>query len=467
MDLSFTGSGYGADTSAFEQIFMAPHDDDFRRISRIEHFSPLLRQVRNDCRLLAEVMKTFVLQTHRKITSIESRLDGSGLVVSTALSQNNFNDRMTQQQNALDDLQRQVNELKSTNAHMDNFINGINGQSPRNESVSDEDEEVESNDSFDGQNAHVNALEINPILTCFSGESGDFTFPEWIQRFEDFMNAQIPPWSEAMKLPKLCLYLTGEARQRFENLKTDGQTFTEMKTALMNSYTTTATRTSAMTDLLSCKQNADESVSKFLERLRRIVKRLNLAATNAEFEQRLFDEFMSRLRDDIAHPLRLTIPENLQQAITKASAIEAALHAREANRKSEVDTILRDAVYSISSLGVRQDDALKFLESNLQRLKPQVQDGSLTNWQQANRCCCCGSLRQQQLPAANSQLPQIQWHQPNGQGGCSSSSKNPHVNVIQLEGDKTTPKDDKYRGAMQLLCKKRSRVLNAILHNNQ
>lgn len=135
-----------------------------------------------------------------------------------------------------------------------------------------------------------------------------------------------------------------------------------MRDALLATYSTNAARATAINELALCKQRHSEKVSEFLERLRRLVKRLNLDE-NA-FAQRMFDEFVSRVKDDIRYTLSLATPANLSEATAKALAIEAANEARELTKNSDLESLLNAVQTLAVNTGKRFDEFEKKVANN-------------------------------------------------------------------------------------------------------
>ena len=202
----------------------------------------------------------------------------------------------------------------------------------------------------------VNSLEILTLLKPFSGEGDRMTFAEWLEKFEDFRDQQEPVWDDKLSVAKLRMYLTGDARERFGQFATTGKKYSEIKKSLLDSYASAVSRASAMNELAGCRQKARESVADFFDRLRRLVRKLNYAAATEVVQQRLFDEFLTRVRDDISFQLRLATPATLEEARSKAAAIEAAIEARNERRTTADNDELIYAMHALTTTITETND---------------------------------------------------------------------------------------------------------------
>lgn len=201
---------------------------------------------------------------------------------------------------------------------------------------------------------HIASLEFDTFQS-FDAE-GRLTFGEWLEKFDDYKDSQTVPWSNAVQLAKLKRFLEGDARERLLRIMDDMKTqegaepaeYKDVRARLLDSFKQDGTSRTAVTELMYCRQKPDESVTTFLERIRRIVNRLNPDADAETKEQRMFQEFMWRLRDDIADPLRISLPEGLSQARTRALAIESINASR--SRKQPYDQSQERLLRSINAL---------------------------------------------------------------------------------------------------------------------
>uniref|UniRef100_A0A1I7SL30 CCHC-type domain-containing protein n=1 Tax=Bursaphelenchus xylophilus TaxID=6326 RepID=A0A1I7SL30_BURXY len=177
----------------------------------------------------------------------------------------------------------------------------------------------------------IASLECNSLLQPFN-PNGSMTFQEWLEKFEDFRDQQATPWTNDVAVKKLRMFLNGEPRERLIKIApatapAEGgnqfKNFEEIKRELLESFNKDGGQAIARAELTVLRQQHDESVNAFLQRLKRLVARLDPDIPAPIREKRVFEEFMSRVRDDIANPLRLAVPENLEQARAKALAIES------------------------------------------------------------------------------------------------------------------------------------------------
>ncbi|CAD5210615.1 unnamed protein product [Bursaphelenchus xylophilus] len=177
----------------------------------------------------------------------------------------------------------------------------------------------------------ITSLECNSLLKPFD-PNGNMTFPEWLEKFEDFRDQQSTPWANDVAVKKLRMFLSGEPRERLIKIASaatageGGNTFKDfeqIKKELLESFKQDGGQAIARAELTVMRQQHDEPVNAFIQRLKRLVARLDPDLPAPIREKRVFEEFMSRVRDDIATPLRLSVPENFEQAKAKALAIES------------------------------------------------------------------------------------------------------------------------------------------------
>ncbi|CAD5219910.1 unnamed protein product [Bursaphelenchus okinawaensis] len=204
----------------------------------------------------------------------------------------------------------------------------------------------------------ITSLDFTNFLSPFNS-NGDITFPEWLQKFEDFKDQQTTAWDDETTIKRLRMCLSGDARDRLLKVALnpnppDGASkpFHEVKDLMLASYRKDGGQAIARAELAVLKQRHDETITHFIERLTRLVGRLDPEANSATREKRVFEEFMSRVKDDIATPLRLSIPENLEQARAKALAIESINAAANLARTDNIAATFATAVQALANASI-------------------------------------------------------------------------------------------------------------------
>ncbi|CAD5227230.1 unnamed protein product [Bursaphelenchus xylophilus] len=282
-------------------------------------------------------------------------------------------------------IEEQMQKLHITKKETAKTATGSKHEEKRQAGKSDERGTSESsdlqNDGEDEEHGQVASLDYNPLIRPFTS-TADMTFPEWLTKFEDFRDQQKEKWSDDVTLKKLKLYLNGDARERLLKYALDPtaepgeekfRKYADVRKDLLDSYTKDGGQAIARSELSVTRQRRDETISAFLERLAKLVARLDPDATTTAREKRVFEEFMSKVCDEIAEPLRLSIPENLEQARAKALALESIQAAKKLARQDALTETLVHAVQTMATISENMKAQQEKARENNERGSQQVE----------------------------------------------------------------------------------------------
>ncbi|CAJ0610562.1 unnamed protein product [Cylicocyclus nassatus] len=182
---------------------------------------------------------------------------------------------------------------------------------------------------IDGLPSAVNITTPIPIpsLPSFSGLDEDPTqFSAWLARVEDIFDMLSPPLSSAMKAKLVKGHLQGLAREKLNQLTSEQRDdYDTLVAELRKSFEGPHRRRLARQALAGCRQQPGESCFSFANRILHLVRAITAGQDPVLQEERLLEEFVSRLRTDIKFHVRNSNPTSFQQALDTADAVEQHL----------------------------------------------------------------------------------------------------------------------------------------------
>lgn len=171
-------------------------------------------------------------------------------------------------------------------------------------------------------------------LTPFSINSNQ-TFSSWAGKFNDFVQAFGSKWTEAEKIGRLKLYLEGTARNHLEELEPDKKdTLQNAMTNLAKIIDSPFKRDAARTALSACKQQPDETITQFLERLIPLAEAAYSMHNSKDRKERLCETFLDRMNPEISFLMKLSgSHRDFETARNKAIEVETMLAFKQKDRQ--------------------------------------------------------------------------------------------------------------------------------------
>ncbi|KAI1697556.1 CBR-DCT-10 protein [Ditylenchus destructor] len=169
---------------------------------------------------------------------------------------------------------------------------------------------------------------------------GEWSFSEWLRRFEDLAEAQNTPWTAAQKLNKLKFFLEGLAREKFEQLSTAEKGDYDLAICRLRSlFENAISRNIARQGLRNCRQIKGEPVIAFMSRLKRLVTAATVGQGDQMYQQILLDEFMDRLVSTLGFHVKASQPTTVEEALNKALHMEHVIESEKIAKEEEVERI--------------------------------------------------------------------------------------------------------------------------------
>uniref|UniRef100_A0A914HE90 Retrotransposon gag domain-containing protein n=1 Tax=Globodera rostochiensis TaxID=31243 RepID=A0A914HE90_GLORO len=154
------------------------------------------------------------------------------------------------------------------------------------------------------QGNEINTLTGISGLEVFNNESVT-AFDKWARRFRDYICVIGRAFGEQEKLDRLRLALDEIPRDLFDQLTAaETANVEEALKALRSKLDSPQRKELAKRSLALCKQREDESVGAFLKRLAPLVEVANSGLDPDQYKERLSEEFLDRLRPDLAFLIR-------------------------------------------------------------------------------------------------------------------------------------------------------------------
>uniref|UniRef100_A0A183CE10 Uncharacterized protein n=1 Tax=Globodera pallida TaxID=36090 RepID=A0A183CE10_GLOPA len=145
-------------------------------------------------------------------------------------------------------------------------------------------------------------------------------FDKWARRFRDYICVIGRSFGEQEKLDRLRLALDEIPRDLFDQLTAaETASVEEALKALRSKLDSPQRKELAKRSLALCKQREDESVGVFLKRLAPLVEVANSSLDPDQYKERLSEEFLNRLRPDLAFLIRLA-DKHLSESVNQLSA---------------------------------------------------------------------------------------------------------------------------------------------------
>uniref|UniRef100_A0A914WMW9 RNA-directed DNA polymerase n=1 Tax=Plectus sambesii TaxID=2011161 RepID=A0A914WMW9_9BILA len=167
-------------------------------------------------------------------------------------------------------------------------------------------------------------------LPRYSGDiSESMTFSEWIKQYEDLTKASYVPLTDQQKLNQLCYMLTGKARKTLDKIPAnDRDDYEQVKRFMKNELESAELRDVAKSVLAGTRQKLGESVEDFAARLERIVYRVMTGKAEDVVQEKLLDEFLDKLNDDIAFYVNGSTHVSFESALAAAIKFERLLRKK-------------------------------------------------------------------------------------------------------------------------------------------
>uniref|UniRef100_A0A183CN68 DUF148 domain-containing protein n=1 Tax=Globodera pallida TaxID=36090 RepID=A0A183CN68_GLOPA len=169
----------------------------------------------------------------------------------------------------------------------------------------------------------INTLTGISGLEVFTHESVT-AFDKWARRFRDYICVIGRSFGEQEKLDRLRLALDEIPRDLFDQLTAaETASVEEALKALRSKLDSPQRKELAKRSLALCKQREDESVGVFLKRLAPLVEVANSSLDPDQYKERLSEEFLDRLRPDLAFLIRPPV-NNIQPPPQYLQGVDAS-----------------------------------------------------------------------------------------------------------------------------------------------
>jgi hypothetical protein len=226
-----------------------------------------------------------------------------------------------------------------------------------------------------------------PHIEPFTGEDAE-PFTQWLRRFNDYAEALEKPWSDGDKLRKLKAFLRGGPREKWDEFTdVDKASFATATAKLKSLYENTFSKDIAKLNLARCRHRAGESISDFVERLRKLVKAATVGSSTECFKERFLEEFLDRLDEEIGFHVKALMPKNMEEAVCQAMRFEGLLGARKQKRSVE-DQAEQVAARVIAALSLGEDGQVERNGFQVNhRVRRRIQCHSCGEWGHIRRDC--------------------------------------------------------------------------------
>lgn len=181
---------------------------------------------------------------------------------------------------------------------------------------------------------NMNEFESDPFLNSASFRilpydgNPSVSFACWIKKFKDIFALYTIRMSEEQKISRLCICLTGPARNELDSMEIPSISLEDAIVHLQSKFINDTTKSIARQELAICRQFPGEKIFSFATRLNEAVRSALVEEDENTIRKRLLEEFLDRLVPELQYEVKSERPNEYSKVYELAQHYEILQGAR-------------------------------------------------------------------------------------------------------------------------------------------